>query len=99
MTEFESEYRALLAWALKETALRVPEALRDPGVWTFDEGERETRFWSGCGPDRWEFWSEVTTGRQRTETAFLRVEGDGGSATWESPIPADVLAAAKRANV
>lgn len=93
-TDFETEYRALLAWALAETVLRVPEDLRDPGVWTFGDDGR-SGFWAGVGADRWEFWSEVTIGRTRRETAFLRVEGNGSAATWGSPIPDDVIAAAK----
>lgn len=92
-TDFETEYRALLAWALAETVLRVPEDLRDPGVWTFDDGR--SGFWAGVGVDRWEFWSQVTLGRTRRETAFMRVEWNGSAATWESPIPDDVIAAAK----
>lgn len=97
-TPTERDARQSLAWALRETCLRIPPEVRQWGVWDWRDhlAQLEARF------ENMAFSFHVAAerrGARKIRIAVLTAYDAHGKATWEASIPpgADGVAAKGRA--
>lgn len=87
----EAKARAVLPWTIAETVARIPPALLDGDLWTWDEDAIELVADTDWGTFRLHI-ALIVAGRRRQRQAVLSVSDDNGSVTWEADIPRDVWA-------
>ena len=84
----EDATRSALAWAIDETALKLPPMLRQVGGWQWD-GDDKSLFRLR---DEGEFRFHVASERRRAgkaRIAVMSIADDDGMATWEALMPAE----------
>lgn len=87
MTTPETRTRADLAWAIRNTPLRLTPALQNPDLWEWDADDVSM---SVNGGIKYRFHvAGWRSGSRKSRIAVMTISDSHGRATWEAEIPED----------